>query len=119
MKKGFTIVEMICSIALILVLTLIVLQNFSKISEQNKQSIYESKIDLALSEAINYGNDNLDLLSNTCSHQITIDTLISKGYLEGEKNNKLIDPRTNESMNNIIICVTYNGTKINAYLKED
>lgn len=118
MKKGFTLIEIIASIALILIISLIVVRNVSTMSDKSKRSIYEGKIDLALLKAEDYGSDILDDLSSECT-TVSIGKLIEKNYLESEKDNAIYDPRTNESMNDILICITYNNGKINTYLKEE
>lgn len=116
MKKGFTIVEIIASIAIVLIITVIAVPNILKISDENKIKVYEGKINLALSAAEEYGNDYIDTLTSTCT-AITIGDLINLGYIKEEENGKIYDPRNNEQMNNIWICITYENNKINTYLR--
>lgn len=118
MKKGFTIIEVVASIALVLMLIGIVTLSVISISDRSKKQIYEEKIDLALLKAKEYGNDNLDSLSSTCKN-ITVGDLINMNYLTEEENGQIYDPRTNESMNDIWICVTYENNEIKTYLRDE
>lgn len=118
MKKGFTIIEVVASIAIVLMITAIVMLSAAGISDRSKKQIYEEKINLALVKAKEYGNDNLDSLSTTCKG-VTIGDLINMNYLAEEENGQIYDPRTNESMNNIWICVTYENNEIKTYLRDE
>ena len=117
MKKGFTIIEIVTSIAIVLLVTLIVIRSVTDVSDKNKKELYNTKINNALITAKDYGNDIIDELSSNCK-AVTIGELITNGYLTDEENGHIYDPRTNESMNNIWICITYTDNKIKTYLKE-
>ena len=118
MKKGFTIIEIIASITLILLITSIVIYNVATMSDKSKTEVYNDKINLALAKAKEYGYDNLDNLTNTCKG-ITIGDLINLHYLSEEKNGNIYDPRTNETMNNIWICVIYEDNEVKTYLRDE
>ncbi|MBQ3142779.1 MAG: prepilin-type N-terminal cleavage/methylation domain-containing protein [Bacilli bacterium] len=119
MKKGFTIMELLVTISLLLLVAVLIVPNIMKMSDSVKQTQYESKLELILTAGEEYGEDNINLLSSTSCTEVNVGTLVSLGYLKGDSddNLNLIDPRTNESMNNIKLCikqtrVTYDTGKI-------
>lgn len=117
-KKGFTIIEVIASIVIVLFITAIAVYNITEMSDKSKNQIYNEKINLALTKAKEYGNDNLDSLTTNCKG-ITIGDLINMHYLAEEENGRIYDPRTNESMNDIWICVIYEDNEVKTYLRDE
>jgi len=117
-KNGFTIIEVTVSITLILLLAILVVPNLFDMGDSAKEKMYDTKIELALNGAYKYGKENIDELSDNCTG-ITIGSLISKGYITGDDVNgdNLVDPITEESMNNIIICVYYIDREVRVSLK--
>ncbi len=107
-KNGFTMVEITLAITLILFLALLVVPNLIDMGDDSKERMYESKIEIALSGAYKYGRENIDKLSENCT-SVTIGSLINQGYISGDDDSgyNLIDPITDESMNNVAICVYY------------
>ena len=94
-KNGFTLVELIATLALLAMLTTIISRVVIK--KVNEAKAYErnvliSSIELA---AITYTNeyDNVDLQTNDCAY-ITLQELVEKNLL----NNDLIDPTTKKSL---------------------
>ncbi len=118
MKKGFTIIEIVVSIALVLLITTFVIYKVADMSNKSKVEIYNNKIKLALIKAKEYGYDNLDKLSSNCNG-ITIGDLIRMDYLAEEENGAIYDPRTNENMNNTWICVIYENNEVKTYLRDE
>ena len=94
-KNGFTLVELIATLALLAMLTTIISRVVIK--KVNEAKAYErnvliNSIELA---AITYTNeyDNVDLQTNDCAY-ITLQELVEKNLL----NNDLIDPTTKKSL---------------------
>lgn len=102
MKKGFTIVELLVTVSLLLLVAVLLVPNIIKMSDSVKQTQYESKLDLILSAGVDYAEDNINSLS--C---VDAGFLIENGYLKADsKDDKaLIDPRTNKTMNCITVCL--------------
>lgn len=107
-KKGFTLIEISIAIVLLVMLAVLVIPGLVKNDDKTKEKLYNSKINEALASSYKYGKDNLDDLSSECK-DITIGALINLGYLKGddESGYTMLNPLTNESMNNTIICVKY------------
>lgn len=153
MKKGFTIVELLVVIGLMALLAALVIPNISRtrdrILEKDREAVIK-RIEIAAEDwgyknlnEFNFGkeengedaikNCTIDGKAKKCSdcYKISVFRLISEGYLVGDKKNKTIltDPVSNESMNNMEVCVRFvfnlnNGNinlsdrKMEAYLIE-
>lgn len=108
MKNGFTMIELIVSIAIIMLLTVLVFPSIVKLNNETREKEYDAKIKIILSSAKEWGTDNLNDLSDECTN-IFVRDLINGGYMDGDDEEKsiLLNPINNESMNNEIVCVTY------------
>ena len=115
---GFTIVELLASISLLLIISIFVINRITNSDSVTKEQLYNTKVKLILSSAYKYGSDHIDNLSNNCTY-ITVSDLIKNNYLVGDSENKLeiINPKTNESMNYYIVCIKYEDGKILTSLK--
>ena len=117
-KNGFTLTEVVLSISLLLLLILLVVPNLVDLGDGSKKKMYQSKVELALSKAYKYGVDNIDSLDSNCS-EVTVGELISLGYLSGDDKSRdnLINPITDETMNNLVICVYYENNEVKTKLR--
>ncbi len=108
MKKGFTLIELIITVSIVLLLSLLVFPSMIKVNNETREKEYNAKIKLILVAAKEWGSDNLIELSDICTN-IFVRDLINLEYIDGDNEDKTImtNPVTKESMNNIIICVTY------------
>lgn len=114
MKKGFTIIELIVSISLLLLVSTLVAFGLVEMSDKQRAKLYQNKIDLILIASEEYANDHLDELGSTCTN-IQVRDLIEEGYLnvEGDDtirdpgDDTIRDPRNNSSMEDICICLKY------------
>ena len=117
-KKGFTIVEVTLSLILLLIISLFIAKRVIMIDKSSKEKSFESKLALATNAAIKYGTDIIDDLSSNCTN-VTIGTLINMNYLDADDDKyKITNPITNESMNNIVICIKYEYGKVTAIENE-
>lgn len=108
MKNGFTLIELVITITIVLLLSLLIFPSLIKINNETREKEYNAKIKIVLASAKEWGSDNLIELSSECTN-IFIRDLINLEYVAGDDENKtiLVNPINNESMNNIVICVTY------------
>ena len=74
-KKGFTIIEVVASIAIVLFITAMVIYNVAGMSDKSKNEIYKDKINLALIKAKEYGNRNLNTFE-----KINLSKPLKNGY---------------------------------------
>lgn len=115
MKKGFTIIELLATLTILLLVATILVPNLITMSDKIRSNQYESQIELILSAAREYGEDNINILSTSC-YNITVQKLITDGYLKadspdasGIEKTTIRDARDKDIiLNNKEICLTYN-----------
>lgn len=124
-KKGFTVVELIGVIVIISIIIIILIPNITKISNDSRISIKNSKINTIRTAAENYGNDLInsyqsciDLPSEELESRCTISIkdLIDEGYINSEEKTSaiIIDPTTNKALNGkALLC--YDPLSISIY----
>ena len=132
-RKGFTLVEVMATIAILGILVILVTPSIIDIRKDMLQKIYDSRVSLIKNAALDYANDNLDQvpvsvntsLPDSSCLTVTIKKLIDDGYLAGSDNNKteMHNPVTNENMNSKIVCIRYSDNdvmnrKLMAYIME-
>lgn len=101
-KKGFTLVELLATIAILAILIIIAVPAVLKISENAKENMYCNKIKMLEQAAILYAQDNELPVGS-----ITVQDLINSNYIDyDKKTNTLLDPRNDSSMNSISIDIT-------------
>lgn len=112
MKKGFTLVEMLAIIALLSIIVAIAVPSVTKLRQSVIEKEEQTQIKEIESAASFYARD--EKKSNCC---ITVSKLTLKGYLKGNEEGKIINPRTNEEVDakiyissNKTVTYNYNGT---------
>lgn len=113
-RKGFTLIEILAVIAILSILISAVSISVIEIRKKMNNRLYNTKISLIESAAILWGEDNeyeLSLEENECEN-ILVDDLVTEGYLKYDKDNKVINPKDDSSMNNgiITVCLLENNT---------
>ena len=117
-KKGFTLTELLATIAIIGVVSLIGTVSITSIKAKIDENMFDIKLQLALGAATNWGQDNKNLLTSNCTINGTsykcidkkISDLISSKYLTGD--NESTSFKTNEGKE-------ANSAKIRIYLKNN
>ena len=104
-KKGFTLVELLAIIVILAVIALIATPIVKKYIDNSKNQALKETINSIERAAYNYGYQN-DIGYDTNYKKLTLDELISKGFLKGD----IINPVTNEKMNG---CVLYRWNETN------
>lgn len=128
-KKGFTLVELSLSLALILLLVGFIASRLVNIDGGTKQEMLDAKIEIILDAAKKYGADHIDELKSSetnltkrkCTKEITVNTLVQMNYLEGddEYGYQVINPLDNSVMNNEVVCLGYIDRKVVVDLKKN
>jgi len=118
-KDGFTLVEVVMSIAIIMLVILLVTPNLMESDKKTRTSIYESKMKIASSAAYKYGKDIIDNLSTNCT-EVTIGYLIENDYISGDDKNQinLTGSNNDESLNEKVICIYYKNGNITTEVKK-
>ena len=101
MKKGFTLVELIAVISIISLLLLIGVPSYLLVSNNIKQTMYESKVKELLSKGEEYAEE-------TNVFVFSVNTLLEEGKISADnETGNLLDPRDKRKMNCDIIEVHY------------
>ena len=127
-KKGLTMIELIAVIAIIGIIIILVATNVFRTQASIQEGLFCTQVTAIEQAAIMWGNNNRSGLATICTNagpgcaptlvplngsraqllnavpnnnntRVSLQTLVNGGYLEGDGNNVVIDPRTNQSMN--------------------
>ena len=120
-KKGFTLIEILCVIVIIGILSVIATISIVNLSSKSKDNLYCAKIDLIENIAESYGikyelelNNSNELYNGYKSLKIKVNTLVMAGKLEPDKKNDVINPKDNTIMNDIDIILYLKNNQIKA-----
>ena len=111
-RNGFTLVELLVVIALMLSILGIAIVNLVNVSDKKKEEAWNEVISQIETAAVNYFEDNEYLfegLDITSKGSISVKKLVSEDYL-----NKITDPRSGKSISSCSI-VSITKTKDNKY----
>ena len=125
-KKGFTLVEILCVITILALITTIATTSLVKLSRESKNNLYCAKIELIKSAAKTYAqnyekelNNSEELYENHKSMTITVEDLINKGLITPDKNNDVLSPIDDSSLNKKEIIIYLDNNQINVYIDTD
>lgn len=120
-KRGFTLIEILCVIALIAILSVVATVSIVGLSSKSKDNLYCAKIKLIESEAERFGvkyelelNNSNELYNGNKSIKIKVQALVDAGKLEPDKNNNVLNPKDNSVMNDIDIILYLKNNQIRA-----
>lgn len=104
MKKGFTLIELLAVITILSIIATITLYATGTILKDAKESLSETQKS-KITEAA-----KLYYLENTTAESVCVSTLITEGFLDG---NKVIDPKSKEELTGYVqITKSNDGRKI-------
>lgn len=117
-KRGSTIKEILIVIAVFSIIYFAGVIGISFSFSNVKDNEYENVINLIEKQAFNYASENKDsLFENDNVVKIYVKDLLKNGYLIGNENGDLVDPRDiNKTLNDLAIEIT-NGDKIEVSVK--
>lgn len=95
-NKGFTLIELIITIALLSVISIISFVSINEVIEKNKIENCENLKKSIISAAKDYVSDNRYNFLDSNDKNIDVDDLIGGSYLNG----KIVNPFNNEEINN-------------------
>lgn len=120
-KKGFTLVEIIAVIVILITITLMAVPTVLRLVKRNKEISYETKVAIILKQASQYARDNETFLFNSkkkyigrVCNSITVKQLLDAGYLkeiskDGSVGAHITNPETNENLDDMSIVVYINS----------
>lgn len=125
-KRGFTLVELLCVITLLALISVIATTGIMTISKKSKENMYCAKIEIIESVAKDYGrkyekelNNSSVLYNGYKSLKIKVSDLVKNGYLEGDKEDIVINPIDDSSLNSTEIIIYLKNNQINAYIENN
>lgn len=120
-KKGFTLIEILCVIALIAILSVVATVSIVGLSSKSKDNLYCAKIKLIESEAERFGvkyelelNNSNELYNGNKSIKIKVQALVDAGKLEPDRKDDVLNPKDNSVMNDIDIILYLKNNQIRA-----
>ncbi len=123
MKKGFSLIEMLCVIVLLSVLTSYTAGSVVKLSRHTKEKLYCTKLDLLAMASKEYGlkyeqelQNSKIYYENKQSLNITVNDLITTGFLNPDDDNSVLNPLNNTSMNNLPITIYLENGNIKTHI---
>lgn len=120
-KKGFTLIEILCVIALIAILSVVATVSIVGLSSKSKDNLYCAKIKLIETEAEKFGikyelelNNSNELYNGNKSIKIKVQALVDAGKLESDKKDDVLNPKDNSVMNDVDIILYLKNNQIRA-----
>ena len=112
-NKGFTLIEILVTIAIIGIIILIAVPSIMAVSKSIKKRELETKKEALISSAEEYAKNNLSEFGDATILKVPVRTLIYYGYVPKEKDCSepigcVINPIDNTSMNDEIITIKRN-----------
>ena len=111
-EYGFTLVELLVAIAIILSITVLAIVNIAGVSNRKKEEAWVSvkeEIETAATDYFKYNEYLFEGLGDNGTGTISVGKLVGSDYL-----NKVTDPRTGQSVS---YCTKVNVTKIGRNVK--
>lgn len=110
-KKGFTLIEILASIAILAVVILLVTISYSKIRKNTLNKQYDNLRTLIEQVSIKYA-------AKTGSYNFFVQDLINEDYLEPDDDDKIYDPRNKTPLNCHLVTIS-DEEPISATLHEE
>ena len=108
-KKGFTLIELLAVIILLGVVMLIGTTSIAGIRNKINKSMFETKLEFAISAAKSWGQDNKELLPKT----ISVGELINNGSLSTDEVVEYEDCEDTSKTDECRVVLDYNGDVMN------
>lgn len=113
-SKGYTSLDIIIIVVVLAISAIITIPKVSMALKDNREELYENQINLYLNQANKYGEDHKKDFDDDNNLIITIDDLISEGYVLALESEKIYDIRDNTTeLNKLKIKITYDEDKDN------
>jgi len=124
-KKGFTLMEILCVVALLGIISVIASVGLVSMSNNTKKNTYCAKLELIKTAALDYGkshekelNNSLEKYEGYKSLTITVEDLIKNGF-PVDKDNIVINPMDNNSLNSLKIILYLKNNQVYSYIDDN
>ena len=122
-KKGFTLVELLAVLVIMAALITIAVPNVITLAKKVKVNMFCDKVDLLVTNAKLYGQDNIDAIDEGNLTSVSVAALVNYGYAKkdnnkcesGNTNNPCIkDPRDDSMMDDETINLSISNKRVSA-----
>ena len=106
-KKGFTLIELMAVVTILVILSLIIVPIVDKNVKRSKDDMYKIQVENIRMAGVGYFSDNVSSrpsVGSFCSVPISI--LVDQGYISGD----VVNPKTGESFGDIYIQIKNIGS---------
>lgn len=124
-KKGFTLIELLCVIAILAIVTTIASASIVNLSNKSKENLYCAKLEMIESAAKTYAvgykyelNNSNTFYDGYKSLVITINDLVKSGALSPDKDDNVLSPINNETMNNMSIILYLKNNQVYVHIND-
>ena len=124
-KKGFTLIELLCVIAILAVVTTVASASIINLSNQSKENLYCAKLEMIESAAKSYSVGYEYELNNSSTYYegykslvITVNDLVESGNLSPDKDDNVLSPIDNHSLNNMQIILYLKNNQVYVHLED-
>lgn len=105
-KKGFTLVELLAVIILLGLLTFVVMPSVIGFIKEAKEKSYQQQLSNLKESAIRYVSDHTDIIDEiekNGKYNISVNDLITNGYVRKTKDGKIYNPINKEEINGCFV----------------
>lgn len=105
-KKGFTLVELLAVIILLGLLTFVVVPSVIGFIKEAKEKSYQQQLSNLKESAIRYVSDHTDVIDEIekdGKYSISVNDLITNGYVRKTKDGKIYNPINKEEINGCFV----------------
>lgn len=105
-KKGFTLVELLAVIILLGLLTFVVVPSVIGFIKEAKEKSYQQQLSNLKESAIRYVSDHTDVIDKIekdGKYSISVNDLITNGYVRKTKDGKIYNPINKEEINGCFV----------------
>ena len=124
-KKGFTLIELLCVIAILAVVTTIASASVINLSRASKENLYCAKLEMIESAAKTYAvgyeyelNNSTTFYDGYKSLIITVNDLVESGALSPDKDDNVLNPINNESINDMSIILYLKNNQVYVHIND-
>ena len=134
MNKGFTLVELMAVLVLIVIIASIGYAGITAVQRNINQNLWEATVEEIETGAVKYGQDNLNVLNTneTCNIdgsetrnciEVTVEFLINSNYIDTDEEDDsekeiITNNVTGEIVNDNIVCIYLENNRVYAQYQE-